>query len=838
MNALTDFINSELYPELFRKIDQAFPEMEFRKRRAGWGSAFHLDGNPGKDRKQEQCFIASPAIGIIKEWGTGDYYSLIDFEIRRQGRNPGDKDALIEAVKRLSGLCGLSLPTFEESEQWKEYKAKQDKLEAVTAKMQAALYSQEGTATREYLYNVRHYTDEDIRLMGLGYIGAAQRDELAGIVGSLPEGTGEAFTLAIPYRSGNSIRGFKFRTTDPARKDKYRNTPGLPKNAFLFGLTGLRLSGDRERDKDITIVEGELDALRASCKGVPNICAAAGGDIGKDAIAQAAKMGVKRITLLFDADEAGRKKIPAALDAIAAAGLSGYVATLPEGPDGGKMDADEYLNTHTAEDLESIIKKARRGAMYLYDTIVQKYVEKEKEDPLSDKDFDDLAGELVALMNSPKASQEDRDRIVHNAEYDFIGEMTAETIRDKADAIRAEHNRITQTQETIRKAERAAELARAGKTKEAIEEMIRAEDLKKITDESRFSALLRIPTESEFLRKMSDVREGIKTGFLFGDVSKGPTQAREDLEEMIIPSGQITLIAGGTSHGKSKFLQNLALKLAQDDADGDILYFTYEEEDAAVMRQFTNLYADMTLSQNNLRTIENYFRTGGDTRYFKDWADVDEFKEKADEFRRRFLATGKLRIFNGSPYYSQELVRAIRYLSEHMKIRAVFIDYAQMLHREKNTDARNQELKEISDEIKNTAVELKLPVIMAAQLSREAGTPDAMTAQTLADSADLERYANVVLCIWNCAATPNKKQDATAWENGNSLRNALLSNYSISLGSGGRGKIYAKLCKNRGGTINIDTVLDFNGNTGKISQSFPEPSSQAGPRTVGSVFGK
>ena len=827
---ITEWAASVLYPELFNKIDQAFPEMKFRKRGPVWVSPLHLDGTPGGDGKGDQCYIHHKAPNRIEDHN-GDYCSVADFEIKRNG------GTFIDAVKRLAIVCGVDLPAFEESEQWKEYKAKQDKLEAEAAKMQRALYSQEGTATREYLYNVRHYTDEDIRLMGLGYFSPAKRREFESIFGALPESMDETFTLAIPHRSGNSFKGFVFRTIDTARKDKYRNSPGLQRGAFLFGLTGLRLSGRGNNEKDITIVEGYIDALRASCKGIPNVCAAGGTSIGKEAIAQASNMGVKRITILFDADEKGREAVPAALDAIAAAGLSGYVATLPEGPDGGKMDADEYLNTHTAEDLESIIKKAQRGAMYLYDTIVRKYAAKQDEGILSDKDFDDLTGELVALMNSPKASQEDRDRIADNVERLFDGAITAETIRAKADAVRAEHDRITQAQETIRKAERAAELAKAGKTKEAIEEMIRAEDLKKITDESRFSALLRIPTEAEFLRKMSDVREGIKTGFLFGDVSKGLEQAREDLEEMIIPSGQITLIAGGTSHGKSKFLQNLALKLAQDDADGDILYFTYEEEDAAVMRQFTNLYADMPLSQNNLRTIENYYRTGGDTRYFKDWADVNEFKARADEFRRRFLITGKLRIFNGSYYYSQELVRAIRYLSEHMKIRAVFIDYAQMLHREKNTDARNQELKEISDEIKNTAVDLKLPVIMAAQLSREAGTPDAMTAQTLADSADLERYANVVLCIWNCAATPNKKQDITAWESGNKLRDAL-SKYSITLGPGGRGKIYAKLCKNRGGTINIDTVLDFNGNTGKISQSFPEPSSQAGPRTVGNVFGK
>ena len=146
-----------------------------------------------------------------------------------------------------------------------------------------ALSSPSGAATLAYLRG-RGYTDEDIKAMELGYCSS----ETASKVEGAPYGAGSTYVLAIPYRSGNSILGFKFRRID-GDKDKYRNTSGLPKKASLFGLTGLRLTGNGKKDRDITVVEGELDALHAQRVGVENIVAAAGGELSSEALQEAAK---------------------------------------------------------------------------------------------------------------------------------------------------------------------------------------------------------------------------------------------------------------------------------------------------------------------------------------------------------------------------------------------------------------------------------------------------------------------------------------------------------------------------------------------------------------------
>ena len=116
---------------------------------------------------------------------------------------------------------------------------------------------------------------------------------------------------------------------------------------------------------------------------------------------------------------------------------------------------------------------------------------------------------------------------------------------------------------------------------------------------------------------------------------------------------------------------------------------------------------------------------------------------------------------------------------------------------------------------------------MAAQANREVTSPLEMHSQKIAEAADLERIANKILFIWNSNFTAQKSKDSK------SEIEAFEKRTGIKLGNGG--KIYAKLTKNRGGVVNIEATLDYNGNTGVIkpncnavepeqaSMSFEEP---------------
>ena len=86
-----------------------------------------------------------------------------------------------------------------------------------------------------------------------------------------------------------------------------------------------------------------------------------------------------------------------------------------------------------------------------------------------------------------------------------------------------------------------------------------------------------------------------------------------------------------------------------------------------------------------------------------------------------------------------------------------------------------------------------------------------MSEDNIAESADLTRYANTIVCLWN-SYFDNVKGGKANYLQGMDAQK--LEGRGFILGEGG--KIYAKITKNRGGTPYIDTILKFRGETGRI----------------------
>ena len=158
-------------------------------------------------------------------------------------------------------------------------------------------------------------------------------------------------------------------------------------------------------------------------------------------------------------------------------------------------------------------------------------------------------------------------------------------------------------------------------------------------------------------------------------------------------------------------------------------------------------------------------------------------------------------------------------------VKAVFIDYIQLLSSRAYRKAhlqRTEELKEICKDLKNLSIETQLPIIVAAQLNREANSPLELHSQKIAEAADLERIANKILCLWNTSFVAQKSKDSAK------ELEALEAKHGFKLGEGG--KIYAKLTKNRGGVVGLEAVFNFNGNTGVIEGNYkPEAEQESLP---------
>lgn len=336
--------------------------------------------------------------------------------------------------------------------------------------------------------------------------------------------------------------------------------------------------------------------------------------------------------------------------------------------------------------------------------------------------------------------------------------------------------------------------------------------------EEKYREFLEVP---DIQKEVSRKKEGIKTGYTF--------KTSQGKEERLILSPGLTLICGKSSHGKSRFLQNLALQILEDlqikREEGEVLFFAFEEDYPEVLLQFANLYAKTPgLSQygtKNTEVLRDYFihkeEEGWKPRSPEDiWKNVCPRLERFTEIQK----SGKLRIYyspdlqikgDRTPLEAPDLSGVISYLSSQRPIKAVFLDYVQAIYKDGYRKDRREELREICKELNDLSKRLDIPFILSAQLNRETPNPTSMSGDNIAESADITRYGDTILCLWNSAFLRDVKNKETYLE---SQEYKDLQSRGFTLGE--EGKLYCYLTKNRGGTPFVDAVLDYYGETGEI----------------------
>lgn len=827
MTQLSDFLEDTLIPAMFSELPKIFPEMDFNKKTGGgWKSHRKLDGSLSD--RTDKTVVTKKVPHRAMEQG-GDNISLIDLYIKKNG-----SQSFIKAVEDIARTLGKQLPPLENSAEYEAYLKKVDAMEKAASAMQRDLLTDAGKEVAAYLRNVRGYGEDFIEGAALGYVSKEMADRLRPLFSykdstgaernSFNRDIGTVYQLAIPYRSAGRLRGFVFRcidesllTKDGKRMGKYVDafiSGKDSKNYHLFGLTGLRLTQAR----DITIVEGELDALRAQFAGLENVVAVSGNNLSSDALDEAKKKGVRRVTMLLDRDdtEQGRRntreKVKRAVTTIKAAGLEAFVATFEDGEE--KMDVDAFLRDHTGEELKTIISRANYGALAILDKIVYDAIDRGEATP---KNLDEMKAQAYDLANDRHlCNGMERDLIIGslaNVLTQVTGvEVSKDTIMQEADdAVRDidERMRVREYASTFRDASRMASDGDVAGALALIERKER--EIGRAGREAEYAKDMALPTDEDIIGDFSEAPTGVKTSFTFGQGN--------NVQPFIIPSGALTYVCGQPSHGKSRLLENMAIDIAKGATDEAVLYYSYEEDARSVKMQLLNVFANMHLSRNNINTIKTYYKTGSNA--FFTGGTFEAFKEKEREFFA-LLKSGRLRVFHRN-LDGTELTEHIRYFNRNMRVKAVFIDYVQLIHKKGSRLQRKDEIKEICEELMEVAVETGLPIVLAAQLNRSAKSPLEMTVQNIAEASDIEQSANVVMLIWNSVVKP--LPESTAYYKGKDskmLTDDAKRLESIGFNIGQHGKIYAILSKNRGGERNIDTVLDFNGNTGVISSPVNE----------------
>lgn len=313
-----------------------------------------------------------------------------------------------------------------------------------------------------------------------------------------------------------------------------------------------------------------------------------------------------------------------------------------------------------------------------------------------------------------------------------------------------------------------------------------------------FKFLLETTSEEQIQKEIQNTSPGIHVGFKIGDV------------DLKIPGGAISILAGPTSHGKTTQLINFSLGALNDpnQKDKSVYFFSYEESRAAILSLFLNTYIGEPLSANNRESIKSYFRIG-DLRYMaSEGRPRAIFPSKKDTFFNDLIKPGRLNIFY-SEFSAQELVAAIRFLKKNTNVGLICIDYMQLLKLGSGTFAgsRQEELKQVCLLLKDCAVETGLPILLAAQFSRQVTCEADLSPIHISEAGDIERVANLILGFWNRNFEGFKREGNIGKDNKKSPKEST---------------IYMEILKGRETGAGHFEVFDFNGNSGKLSNRKPK----------------
>lgn len=180
----------------------------------------------------------------------------------------------------------------------------------------------DGQLMRQYL-NDKRFSDDEMIQMGLLSSSGRKRDFFASRI-----------TFAIYNYRMQPIAFSARKFLEETFGGKYINSPEtelFKKSKTLFGLPYSRSRIAKE--KQVILVEGQIDTLRLIDEGLNFTVAALGTAFGKGHVDELKTLGIEKAWLLFDADPAGQEAACKVGQLLMQEGIEACVACLPEAED-------------------------------------------------------------------------------------------------------------------------------------------------------------------------------------------------------------------------------------------------------------------------------------------------------------------------------------------------------------------------------------------------------------------------------------------------------------------------------------------------------------------------
>ena len=212
---------------------------------------------------------------------------------------------------------------------------------------------------------------------------------------------------------------------------------------------------------------------------------------------------------------------------------------------------------------------------------------------------------------------------------------------------------------------------------------------------------------------------GLKTGFY-------------DLDAIIggLKKGNLVIVAGRPSHGKTSFATNIAVNIAS--VSRPVIMYSIESCKAEIGERII-----AQESKIDAQRIVNRKLTP------LDW---DQMRKACVELSRE----DKVCIYDISTASPYEILRVARTLKKDRgAVGAIIIDYLQLMTAGKKAENKTHEIADITRNLKAIAKEMECPVIILSQLSRapENRTEKMPKLSDLRDSGAIEQDADIVIFI-------------------------------------------------------------------------------------------
>lgn len=341
-------IDNSLINDIKNKVDivdviSSYIKLETRGKNYFGICPFHDDHTPSmsvsRDKQIYTCFTCG---------ATGNVFKFIqDFE----------HISFIEAVKKCADIVGIELNVSVSSTSSinSKYKSLYEIYNISQKFYQNNINSSYGKRAKEYLYE-RQLTDKEIKKFEIG-LSLTEYDMLtkllkkknfsdkdlikSGLCNANDNGLYDVYRNRIMFPlhdiNGNVI-GYNGRAYQGEITNKYVNskeTEIFKKRDYLYNYHRAK---DMARDKkEIIIMEGPMDVIRASTIGIDNVVATLGTSFGTTQANLIRRLSTN-VILCFDGDDAGLKGTKLAISELQKVGINPRVVRLPN-----KLDPDEYI---------------------------------------------------------------------------------------------------------------------------------------------------------------------------------------------------------------------------------------------------------------------------------------------------------------------------------------------------------------------------------------------------------------------------------------------------------------------------------------------------------------